>query len=359
MKKINKILIMIIVWVWYKLKSLIKSNKREFSNILILDLMGIGDVVCLTPFIERLKESGQFNKITACFSNIATDLSKSFVSVDDYIYHKDYKSTIKAIRQANFDLIIIPGWGLKHTIIALLSRASLIGFLHDLTFSNRYINSFKLQTLGAKPSSLSQKWTDMGRVHLSQRPNSILEYFSLKPISNILEIDYTELKDTQENYAVFHCSADFEGRQWDLQRFRELAEKMLDLSMVEKIYLIGADYDAPKYEVITSDYILNVAGKMNLLETKELISKAKMFVGNDSGPMHIATFSRIPTYALMGPNLPIISGTISSIGHNFFHKQACCPCNQRGCPYGYKCIKAISVEEVLNHIIKDYKVYYE
>jgi len=359
MKKMNKILIMIMVWVWYKLKSLIKRKKTEFSNILILDLMGIGDVVCLTPFIERLKESRQFAKITGCFSSIATDLSKSFVPLDNYIYHRYYKTTIKAIRQANFDLIIIPGWGLKHTIIGLSSGAALVGYLHDLTFSNKYINSFKLQTLGTKPSSLSQKWTDMGKVHLSQRSNNILEYFSLTPVSNLLEFDYRKLKNTQENYAVFHCSADFEGRQWDLQRFRKLAEKMLDLSMVEKIYLIGADYDAPKYEVITAENILNVAGKMNLLETKELISKAKMFVGNDSGPMHIATFSQIPTYALMGPNLPIISGTISSIGHNFFHKQACCPCNQRGCLYGYKCIKAITVEEVLTHIVKDYKVYYE
>lgn len=350
---------MLFVWVWYKAKSLTVKKKSKISNVLVLDLMGIGDVVCLTPFLEKLVQSGKFEKITACFSSIATDLSKSFIPLDDYIYHKSYKSTIKEIRKANFDLIIIPGWGLKHTIIGLLSGSSMIGFLHDLSFSNKYINSFKLEMLGVKAPPLSDLWADMSSLHLSQRPNKILEYFNLSKIENHLNFEYKNLKETQDDYAVFHCSADFEGRQWDLNKFKELANKLLDLKYINKVYLIGAGYDYTKYEAISSNLIINLAGKKNLLETRNLISKAKIFVGNDSGPMHIATFSKVPTYALMGPNLPLISGTISSLGYNFFHRQPCCPCNQVTCDFDYKCIKSISLDEVLVKIIKDYEVYYE
>ena len=350
---------MLLVWAWYKLKALIVRNKTEFSNVLVLDLMGIGDVVCLTPFLEELVQSDKFEKITACFSSIATDLSKSFISLDDYIYHRSYRTTLKEIRKAKFDLIIIPGWGLKHTILGLLSGASLIGFLHDLSFTNKYINSFKLQLLGVKPKPIPELWANMSTLHLSQRPNRILEYFDLNKIENYLEFDYKNLLKTQDNYAVFHCSADFEGRQWNLQNFKQLASKLIEFKYIEKVYLIGAKYDYPNYENISSSQIINLAGKNNLLETKELISKAKMFVGNDSGPMHIATFSKIPTYAMMGPNLPTISGTISSLGNNFFHKQPCCPCNQTNCDYNFKCIKAITVDEVLTKIIKDHKRIYE
>lgn len=350
---------MLLVWVCYRLKSLTVKNKSQFKNVLVLDLMGIGDVVCLTPFLEKLVKSGKFERISGCFSSIATDLSKSFVCLDDYINHKSYRSTIKEIRKAKFDLIIIPGWGLKHTILGLLSGSSLLGFLHDLSFSNKYINSFKLESMGVKPSPIANLWSDMKTKHLMQRPNSILEFFNLSPVGNFLEFPFNDLKKTQSDYAVFHCFADFEGRQWDLQRFKLLSDRLLALNLVSKVYLIGAKSDSDKYESITSSQMINVAGKKKLLETKELISQAKFFVGNDSGPMHIATFSKIPTYALMGPNLPTVSGTVSSLGHNFFYKQPCCPCNQRGCDYNYKCIKAISVDEVLNKIIKDYKRIYE
>ena len=359
MKRIYKTSIMFLVWIWYKLLQLFAKKKTEFANILVLDLMGIGDVVCLTPFLGTLVDSGKFSKITGCFSSVATDVSKSLIPLDDYIYHHNYRATIKAIRKAKFDLIIIPGWGLRHTILGLLSGSSLIGFLHDLSFTNKYINTFKLELFGVKSQSMPEPWADMATLHLSQRSNKILEFFSLPNVSNRLEYDYKHLQATQEDYAVFHCSAIFAGRQWDLQNFKQLAEKMIELNLISCVYLIGSKGDYAKYETISSAKIINEAGKMNLLQTQELLSRAKLFVGNDSGPMHIATFSKIPTYALMGPNLPIISGTISSLGYNFFHKQPCCPCNQTSCDYDYKCIKAISVDEVLTQILKDYKRIYE
>lgn len=349
---------MILVWICFKIRGLFLAKKTSFSNVLILDLMGIGDVVCLTPFIQTLKESENFSNISACFNHIAVDLSKSLVPLDDYIYHKNYKTTIKQIRKAKYDLVIIPGWGLKHTIIGLLSGASLLGFLHDLSFSNKYINSFKLQSQGLKRVPRTNLWSDMGKLHLSQRANSILRYLNLKEVSNILDYPGEELRNTQENYAVFHCFADYEGRQWALDNFQELASVLLKLKLVEKIYLVGAKSDSEHYQMIATDKVINVAGNLSLLETRNLIHKAKFFVGNDSGPMHIATFSGVPTYALMGPNLPLISGTISSIGYNFFHKEKCCPCNQRYCPYDYKCIKAITLAEVTDKIIKDYQLYY-
>lgn len=350
---------MFLVWIWYKLKNLITRDKKEFSKVLVLDLMGIGDVVCLTPFLEKLVVSGKFKSITGCFSSIATDLSKSLIPLDDYIYHSNYRTTIKAIRKAKFDLIIIPGWGLRHTILGLLSGSSLIGFLNDLTFTASYINSFKFELLGVKSEAMPELWTDMSTLHLSQRSNKILEFFDLDDVSNHLEYDYKKLKETQEDYAVFHCSATFAGREWSILKFRELADKMLKLNLIKKVYLIGSKDDYSKYETISSQDIINEAGNKSLLENQKLISRAKLFVGNDSGPMHIATFSKIPTYALMGPNLPTIAGTISSLGYNFFHKQACCPCNQRSCDYDFKCIKTISVDEVLTQIIKDYKKIYE
>ena len=54
--------------------------------------------------------------------------------------------------------------------------------------------------------------------------------------------------------------------------------------------------------------ITDLSGQTNLLETFALIDKCKLFISNDSGPMHIAAAQGVKTIGLFGPNLPIRFG---------------------------------------------------
>jgi len=72
-----------------------------------------------------------------------------------------------------------------------------------------------------------------------------------------------------------------------------------------------------------------------------------LFVGNDSGPMHIAALAGVPTLGLLGPNFPHISGPLGSQSWYIFHKFPCSGCNQRGCDFSYRCINAITMDEVM------------
>ncbi|RLC46126.1 MAG: hypothetical protein DRH57_06670, partial [Candidatus Cloacimonadota bacterium] len=85
---------------------------------------------------------------------------------------------------------------------------------------------------------------------------------------------------------------------------------------------------------------------LSLIKTKELIEKSSLFIGNDSGPMHIAAFVGTPTIGLMGPNLPEISGPVGENTAYIYKSFNCSPCNQRICHYNYRCIKSITVDEV-------------
>ena len=153
------------------------------------------------------------------------------------------------------------------------------------------------------------------------------------------------------NYAVFHTGARFPGRRWKEENFTRLAEWLLNSTYVDTVYLIGDEADKAINLRIRafskSKAIIDKAGGMNLVESLELISAAKLYIGNDSGPMHIAALAGVPTLGLLGPNFPHISGPLGAQSRFLFHKFPCSGCNQRGCDYGYRCINAITVEEAI------------
>ena len=334
-----------LVWVCYKFKQLvIRKQVPSLRKILILNLTGIGDTVCLTPFIDTFRLSYPKLEIWGCFQKNIILLQKEFIELDGYIHYSKILFTLGQIKSEKFDLIIIPGWALKHTILGLLSGAKLLGYLNDLSFTNSYINIYKTESVGLNIKAFSQ---DMQTTHLVERPNAILSSLMLTPVKK--EIVLNTSKIARENYVVMHIGADYEGRRWSVENFSKLTDLLINKYKMQQVLLIGGNQDNGLNQQIQkrfSNDIKNLAGQLTLLETKKLIEKAKLFIGNDSGPMHIAAFSGTPTIGIMGPNLPEISGPIGRNTRAIYKKQFCSPCNQRGCQHNYICIKDISVDDV-------------
>ena len=95
---------------------------------------------------------------------------------------------------------------------------------------------------------------------------------------------------------------------------------------------------------------LSLAGQLNLKELAALTAAARMFVGVDSAPMHIAAAVGTPTVALFGPSgdkqwgpWGVPSRVLTSGAH------LCRPCGHDGCGGGKvsDCLTAIEVEAVL------------
>ncbi len=93
------------------------------------------------------------------------------------------------------------------------------------------------------------------------------------------------------------------------------------------------------------------AGKLNLMETRELIRRAALFVGPDSGPMHLAASTPTPIVAWFGPTLPAhfapwrpgVEGRTVILEKGL----SCRPCEQRACASDdFRCLQDISPEEV-------------
>lgn len=99
------------------------------------------------------------------------------------------------------------------------------------------------------------------------------------------------------------------------------------------------------------------ASSASLGTLSALIARARVLVGNDSGPIHLATMLGVPTVALFGPTSHVRWGPPP--GHEARHRVArlelaCSPCSNHGgraCPEGHhRCMTELGVEAVRAHL---------
>jgi ADP-heptose:LPS heptosyltransferase len=99
------------------------------------------------------------------------------------------------------------------------------------------------------------------------------------------------------------------------------------------------------------DRVLEI-GDVSLGELRALLDRAVLYIGGDSGPLHIAATSTVPIVGLYGPTLPVrsepwrdrslVTESVETTG------LACRPCDQRTCaPGDFRCLTNISPEAVV------------
>jgi ADP-heptose:LPS heptosyltransferase len=154
-------------------------------------------------------------------------------------------------------------------------------------------------------------------------------------------------------FAVLHTGARRALRKWN--KFDLLAaylkqEKNLD------IIFTGDQNDREEIETWQqklSFKTYSVAGLLNLSEFAALVSKASIYAGNESGPLHIAAVCKTPSVGLFGPGEPHVFypwGKCTSYVH---HVLPCNPCDQIHCVHpDNPCINRIELFEVTEQLNK-------
>ncbi len=103
-------------------------------------------------------------------------------------------------------------------------------------------------------------------------------------------------------YAVIHPFASRPDKTWPAERFVEVARK---LSGLEPVFLAGPGDDTAPFESF------RVLKNEPLARVKSLMSGASLFIGNDSGPAHIAAAFGVPVVVLFGSSDPRDVGAVA------------------------------------------------
>jgi ADP-heptose:LPS heptosyltransferase len=124
-------------------------------------------------------------------------------------------------------------------------------------------------------------------------------------------------------FAIIHIGARDKARRWPINRFQEIIEYINNQYSISCMLVGGQDDNELNdkcLQGVQNKNNRNVVGSFNLIEFAALCSKATLFIGNESGPLHIAAAQNTPNIALFGPGVKDVfyPKNEKSIVHHYF-----------------------------------------
>lgn len=135
---------------------------------------------------------------------------------------------------------------------------------------------------------------------------------------------------------------------WPPMRFAELANRLRSQWDADVIFF-GAASETPVSSAIASEMRqppIDLTGKTAIADLPALLSQCQVFVGNDSGAMHIAAAVGLPTIGIFGPTDPLGTAPATPRSIVVRHQPYCSPCFLRRCPIDHRCMTHITPGEV-------------
>ena len=158
---------------------------------------------------------------------------------------------------------------------------------------------------------------------------------------------------TEHQIIVMHVSAGNPFRRWPLEHFVEVARTLAGRDGRRRVLVTSGPSERGAAARVIAAAGTPDLGEFSLTELRALLDRAALYIGGDSGPMHIASTTRVPIVALYGPTLPERSApwrdphvAVESIDAGAL---PCRPCDQRACaPGDFRCLTWIRPATVID-----------
>jgi heptosyltransferase-3 len=244
------------------------------SRIAVIRLRSLGDCVLSTPALALLKRHRPDLKISVI-------VEPRFAEIFDG--NPDIGETRDSMTRA--DLVLNLHGGTRSMVLTALSRAKFrAGFAHH---RYRFVYTHKIPT--------AQEILGVSRrVHTAEHLASAMFWLGV-PQQEIPRAKlFAAPPPDGKPYAVVHPFAATSEKTWPADRFIEVARSL----PLRPIVIAGPTDDLEPFKAFQTS-------RESLSITKSLLSGASLFIGNDSGPAHIAAAFGVPVVVLFGPSDPI------------------------------------------------------
>jgi ADP-heptose:LPS heptosyltransferase len=339
---------------------------EEIQQILVVKLDHIGDFVTALPPIRRLKKLFPHARITV----LAGPASRAFVSlescIDEFIpfafFHarsqlgereltmEDYAELAAQLRPYRFDLAVdlrkhlSTRDVLKHTGARFLAGFDYLGQFPYLDIALDWDGD---RTLQRKRSHIVDDLMALVNAigHASESDRILMQ-----PGPEAMPL--AELPDqVQALFAkpvvAIHPGAGNITKQWPEEHFSALIDLLIEKNDVNILLVGGPDEvevaNALLDNVQRPNAIASMAGKTSLVDLPRLLKNCVLYIGNDSGPKHIAAAVGIPTVGIhSGVVDPVEWGPIGPNAVALRRNMTCSPCylaNASDCPRSLACLR--------------------
>ena len=251
-------------------------------NILVISSNLIGDNILSTGIINYFSEKHPNSKFTIVVGPSAAPLYENFPNFEKIII----------VKKQQFNLHWLTIWKKcfsKKWDIVIDFRSSLLSYV--LFHHKNYV--FKKSN---------------NKHHLEQLVDSFHIDFIPYPVifDNIKETDNAnKILNSDKKYVVIAPGGNWIPKIWPAEKFNQLLKLLSKQYSYLNFILVGSIAEKEKYfnKVITDinkNNIIDLMGE-TLTQTFAYIKKSNLFIGNDSGLMHLSVASKISTIGLFGP----------------------------------------------------------
>ncbi|MBI4750339.1 MAG: glycosyltransferase family 9 protein [Acidobacteria bacterium] len=342
-------------------------NPEAIRRVLLVRLRSIGDTVLMTPVLEALKQWSPNISISVVSEPLSAPVLEAHPLVDQlFIVPRTRKKwrdliqrgrLIQDLRQEGFDLAVNLHGGTTGAWICWLSGTPRrVGFALPNT-------KFLLTTVIPPPQEVWQKKT----IHCVEQQLAWIKYLGIpiqhpptlslkcQPESLKTVAAFLTVNGISSPYAVFHPAAAFATKQWAPVRFAQVIDRVRELGLKPIICVARSETGVARAiqgDLISRDETL-VIDHFSLSEMMALIAGASLFVGNDSGPAHIAAALGRPMVVIFGSSNEEVWHPWTTSPHEVVRRRLpCVPCAGYTCQVfpEPECIKGVEVRDVLQAI---------
>ena len=135
---------------------------------------------------------------------------------------------------------------------------------------------------------------------------------------------------------------------WPPERFAQLADRLISECGADVIFF-GTPEEKGITERIQSNMKLraiSLVGQSSMRDLAALFASCSVFIGNDSGAMHVAAAAGLPVIGIFGPTDPEGTAPVTEQFTLIREAVSCSPCFLRACPVDHRCMTRITVDSV-------------
>ncbi len=331
-------------------------------RILIIRTDRIGDVLLSTPAIKAVRDAYPNAHVAIMVRPYAEDIVEGNPYLDEVILydkdgeHKNWLGMLRFVgelRRKKFDTALI---------LHPTNRSNLIPFLAGIPERVGYDKKF-----GTLLTKRLKDLKHLGEKHETDYNLEVLRAVGIEAKDKVLYMPIKKedekvidrffmLNNLNEGNGViaFHPGASCPSKRWSAYRFGRVADELIDKYKF-KVVIIGGPQDVETVKqmhmaMLNTPIILSE--EHSLGEVAALLKRCKIFISNDSGPVHIAVAVGTPVISIFGRSDPGLSPKRwAPIGEKdiVIHKDVGCrECFAHKCEINFKCLEAITVGDVLN-----------
>ncbi len=348
-------------------------NSTDIKKLYIRESNWIGDAVMTLPTLKAIREHLPNTHITIGAKGSVVSILESCGYADDFI-------TIPHPAKGSE---LSKKW-------KLLRSQAKRGFDAAILFTNSFESALEVFMMGI-PTRIGYARDGRGFLLTDKIavPANINEIHEVRYFANILtecgisvknpelslklskeDISFAETFFREKNLsgrfvAVIHTGTSTKERSWHYERYADVCNHLCEKYDAAIIFTGGKDdvEGADRVSALLKGDKLNLAGEISIGKTAAIIQKSTLFIGNDSGPMHIASALKTPLVVIFGPGNdkkthPFTSPELYAQVKNEF---PCRPCKQRffkectpaesGKPECIESIKSMDVTDACDKII--------